>query len=94
MTQRELYPIEEARELLGGISRNTIYRIMRTGELKSVQIGRRRLIPASAITAFINSATTSEPQSLLATQCRALARSLEPIDPPPPVTKPGRRDGD
>lgn len=44
MIRRELYPIEEARELLGGISRNTIYHIMRTGELRSAVIGRRRFI--------------------------------------------------
>ncbi|MDB6100569.1 MAG: hypothetical protein JWO52_568 [Gammaproteobacteria bacterium] len=43
MTHRELYPIEEARELLGGISRNTIYCIIRSGDLRSVVIGRGRL---------------------------------------------------
>jgi excisionase family DNA binding protein len=57
MKPRELYSIEDARFLLGGISRVTIYELLNNGELASVVIGRRRFIPAGAITAFI--ATTS-----------------------------------
>ena len=52
-----LYSIQEARELLGGISRNTIYRLLRTGELASVVIGCRRCIPAAAIEALIQAST-------------------------------------
>jgi len=44
---RELYSVEEAREQLGGISRNTIYDLLRNGELASVQIGRSRFISAA-----------------------------------------------
>ena len=44
MQDRALYSIQEARKLLGGISRNTIYRLLRTGELASVVIGCRRFI--------------------------------------------------
>ena len=39
MQDRALYSIQEARKLLGGISRNTIYGLLRTGELASVVIG-------------------------------------------------------
>jgi excisionase family DNA binding protein len=39
MHQPELYSIQEARKLLGGISRNTIYQLLRSGELASVIIG-------------------------------------------------------
>jgi len=56
MKTRELYSIEEARSLLGGISRVTLYELLNNGELSSVTIGRRRLIPAGAITAFIATA--------------------------------------
>lgn len=59
MKTRELYSVEEARSLLGGISRVTIYNILNSGELTSVTIGRRRLIPAAAITAFIATASTN-----------------------------------
>ena len=43
MQDRALYSIQEARKLLGGISRNTIYRLLRTGELASVVVGCRQL---------------------------------------------------
>jgi excisionase family DNA binding protein len=91
MSHRELYPIEEARELLGGISRNTIYCIIRSGDLRSVVIGRRRFIPATAIASFINSSTTTERPSLAAAQSRGLTRSSEPADPTAPLPAPGRQ---
>lgn len=50
---RELYPIDEARERLGGIARETIYRLIRSGELRTIQIGSRRMVPADAITDLI-----------------------------------------
>jgi excisionase family DNA binding protein len=56
---RELYSIEDARYLLGGISRMTIYQLLNEGELASVLIGRRRFISAAAITAFIATSSTN-----------------------------------
>jgi len=47
MHHPELYSIQEARKLLGGISRNTIYQLLRSGELASVVIGCRRFISAA-----------------------------------------------
>ena len=58
MKTRELYSIEEARSLLGGISRMTIYQLLNEGELESLLIGRRRFIPAGAIATFIATTTT------------------------------------
>lgn len=55
---RELYSIEEARELLGSISRNSIYAMLRTGALTSVVIGCRRFISAGAIASLISRSTT------------------------------------
>ena len=49
MQDRALYSIQEARKLLGGISRNTIYKLLRTGDLPSVVIGCRRFISSAAI---------------------------------------------
>jgi predicted DNA-binding transcriptional regulator AlpA len=37
---RKLYSIKEARELLGGISRNGIYALLRTGELPQERLTR------------------------------------------------------
>jgi Helix-turn-helix domain len=56
---RALYSIEETRARLGGISRNSLYAMLRAGELPSVVIGCRRFVSAEAIAAFINNSTTS-----------------------------------
>jgi hypothetical protein len=52
MQDRAQYSIQ-ALKLLGGISRNTIYHLLRTGQLTSVPIGSRRFISAAAIADFI-----------------------------------------
>ena len=36
MNAKDLYTVQEAMEVLGGISRNTIYNLMRDGKLASV----------------------------------------------------------
>jgi helix-turn-helix protein len=59
MQDRALYSIQEARKILGGISRNTIYHLLRTGQLASVPIGSRRFISAEAITNLIDRSTTT-----------------------------------
>jgi excisionase family DNA binding protein len=47
-----LYKIPEAMALLS-MSRTVIYEQMRTGRLHSVQQGRARLIPVSALRAYV-----------------------------------------
>jgi hypothetical protein len=70
---RELYSIEQARALLGGIARNTLYDLLRSGALASVPIGRRRFISARAIAAFIaESSTTTAPEGALASAAQAV----------------------
>jgi hypothetical protein len=56
---RDLYSFTEARARLGGISRNSIYAMLRCGELASVVIGCRRFIAASAIADLIARSTTT-----------------------------------
>jgi len=46
---RLAYSIAEA-EALSGLSRSTLYRMMEAGTLKTVQRGRRRLVPADELT--------------------------------------------
>jgi len=53
-----------ARKLLGGISRNTIYKLLRTGELASVLIGCRRFISSAAIAEYVARSTTTVSPSL------------------------------
>ena len=49
---RALYSIEETRARLGGISRNSLYAMLRAGDLPSVVIGCRRFVSAEAIAAL------------------------------------------
>jgi hypothetical protein len=56
---RALYSIEETRARLGGISRNSLYAMLRAGSLPSVVIGCRRFVSAEAIAALIKNSTTS-----------------------------------
>lgn len=78
MKDRDLYSIEEARERLGGISRNSIYQILRSGQLASVIIGGRRLVSAVAIAQLIaNSSTTTSPRDAAV---RVPARCKKKVD--------------
>lgn len=67
---RALYSIEETRARLGGISRNSLYAMLRTGDLPSVVIGCRRFVSAEAIAALISNSTTSISPSLEAVRSR------------------------
>lgn len=49
---KKLYTVEEAAELLR-VHYQTIYKWLRTGELKSVRPGRKWLIPESEIQKFL-----------------------------------------
>ena len=52
MSGKELYRVSEAMVLLS-LSRSVIYEQLRCGRLRSVHVGRTRLIPASAIAEYI-----------------------------------------
>ena len=51
-TARELYRVAEVMALLS-LSRSVLYEEQRSGRLRSVHVGRTRLIPASAITEYV-----------------------------------------
>ena len=55
-----LLSIRDAAEALGGIARSTVYRELQAGRLRSVRVGGRRMIPQSAIAAYV----TAEPRGL------------------------------
>lgn len=52
-TNRMLYPIPEAAELLG-VQRSTIYRLVGEGEIERTKIGRRSLITATSIERYVD----------------------------------------
>jgi excisionase family DNA binding protein len=51
--QTELLSIPAAGKSLGGLGRTKIYELIAAGELRTVKIGRRRLVPASAIAEYV-----------------------------------------
>jgi excisionase family DNA binding protein len=53
MTRKLTYTVEEVGRLLG-ISRNSAYEAARRGEIPTIRIGRRILVPRSRIEAMIN----------------------------------------
>jgi hypothetical protein len=77
----ELYSIEQARKLLGGLSRNSLYQTLRTGELPSVLIGCRRFISARAISDFIAAATTRASPSKVSARSRRSGHRRPAIPP-------------
>jgi predicted DNA-binding transcriptional regulator AlpA len=91
MKERALYSIKEARELLGGISRNSIYALLRDGSLPSVVLGCRRFVSGAAITELINQSTTTESPSLSGTRQRRARQRALPL--PLPIAFPRRRPG-
>jgi excisionase family DNA binding protein len=52
MAERKLYPIEETAGVLG-VGRTTVYSLVDKGELHLVHIGRRGLVTAESIDAYV-----------------------------------------
>lgn len=82
MNDRVLYSIADARELLGKMSRNMIYGLLRSGELPSVVIGTRRYISAEAIAELVRKSTTTRSPAIQALRSRPIQPSLGLIPPP------------
>jgi excisionase family DNA binding protein len=58
-TERQTLKIEEAAKVLG-ISRNTAYAV-KSGQLPTVKIGRRFLVPKAALERMLESAVVTGP---------------------------------
>jgi excisionase family DNA binding protein len=48
-----LYRVDEAAEALR-ISRSSLYELIRSGQLSTVKVGRRRLVPVAALSDYIS----------------------------------------
>lgn len=55
--------VEKAGELLG-IGRRTAYRAAATGELPTVRIGRRLLVPTTRLLRLLDGATDTDPSQV------------------------------
>jgi excisionase family DNA binding protein len=93
MNSRELYSIKEARELLGGISRNSIYELLRSGRLPSVVLGCRRFIAAAAIAELIAKSTTTVSPSMDCTRSRVPTRKTLALRLPSVIGSRSRKAG-
>ena len=54
-----LLSVDEAARLLG-IGRTVVYRLLSQGDLRSVKVGGRRLVPRSAVDAFVDDLVRNE----------------------------------
>ena len=59
-TERLTHTVEEAGKLLG-LSRNSAYAAVRTGELPTIRLGKRLLVPRVALERLLASASSSTP---------------------------------
>ncbi len=53
-------PADAARWI--GVSRSTLYRLIQSGEIPTVKVGRRTVLPTHHLEAFVNGRTTSPPK--------------------------------
>jgi hypothetical protein len=51
---RLLVPIDDSRDALGGLSRTTIYELIKQKKLVKVDIGRRGFITAESLAAYVD----------------------------------------
>lgn len=49
-----LYRVDEAAEALR-LSRSVVYELIRSGQLRTVKVGRRRLVPVAALAEYVDS---------------------------------------
>lgn len=59
---RLLYPVNEVAGLLGGVTPRYVWSLIEHGRLRTVKIGRRRLIPHDALAQFLASLNVPCPE--------------------------------
>jgi hypothetical protein len=52
--KRRLYPIPEARQLLGNISHSSFYKEVKAGKIKLVKIGKRSFVSDTTIDSVVD----------------------------------------
>jgi hypothetical protein len=56
---KRLVSILEAREILGGIGHTTLYELIKRGELRKVNIGRRGFVTSESLAAYVDRITVA-----------------------------------
>lgn len=50
----DVVTVEQVCEMLGGTTRQSVYRLIRKGALKSIQIGKRYLVPKLRVMEYLH----------------------------------------
>jgi len=58
---RLLHPVQEAAEVLGGMSRSTLYEKIASGEIAAVKVGRRTYIAHDELERYVRALTERDP---------------------------------
>ena len=98
ITPRALLSVEQAAKVLG-VSRSTMFEIIKAGEIETVKVGRLRRVPADAIDAYIVAQTGREktpsaapvaPREPRKPRVERIADAEEPPAPNPPPSLPAQ----
>lgn len=86
---RLLYPLPEARAILGGIGHSTLYELFKANELTKVSIGRRAFVTGESLVAYVDRLSGADvEQNTVRTDgpCEAGVEqsTLQCTDPSPP----------
>jgi len=53
--ERKVYPVKEARQILGGIAESTFYLFVSQGRISTIKFGRRTYVKQEEIDRFLTS---------------------------------------
>ena len=85
MTERLAFSIAEAAEAIG-ISQDTVYRLIQRGEVQSVLVGKRRLVPRASLLELLRVTTEEHEDRAVANNSGvfslAAPTTLPPLVPP------------
>lgn len=60
LSDRILYPLTEARQLLGGIGKSSFYKLVGNGQISVVKVGNRTFVHADELVAFVKRVSSPE----------------------------------
>ena len=85
MPERLAYSIAEAAEAIG-ISRDTVYRLIQRGEVHSVLVGKRRLVPRASLLELLGVATEEAEDQATASAPGAIPLAVLATSAPRPLS--------
>ena len=90
--ERKTYDIEQVSRLLG-IGRNQAYEAVKRGDIPTIKIGKRFLVPKTALDRLLEAAVRPLECAPIAGAGRPSARRGAPVSGPGPAAKQRHREG-